>query len=29
MDFLLPSFERIRITRSLAEQEELWNRFRR
>jgi len=23
------SFERIRITRSLAEQEELWKRFRR
>jgi hypothetical protein len=29
MDFLLPSFERIRITHSLAEQEELWKRFRR
>jgi hypothetical protein len=29
MDFLLPCVERIRITRSLAEQEELWNRFRR
>ena len=29
MDFILPSVERIRITRSLAEQEEFWKRFRR
>jgi hypothetical protein len=29
MDFILPSAERIRITHSLAEQEELWKRFRR
>ena len=29
MDFILPSAERIRITRSLAEQEELWKRFKR
>jgi hypothetical protein len=29
MDFVLPSVERIRITRSLAEQEALWKRFRR
>lgn len=29
MDFVLPSLERIRITRFLSEQEEAWNRFRR
>jgi len=29
MDFVLPSLERIRITRSLTEQEETWQRFRR
>ena len=29
MDFVLPSVERIRITRSLTEQEETWKRFRR
>ena len=29
MDFILPSAERIRITRSLSEQEELWKRFKR
>jgi len=29
MDFILPSLERIRITRSLSEQEEVWQRFRR
>jgi hypothetical protein len=29
MDFVLPSLERIRISRSLAEQEEAWQRFRR
>jgi hypothetical protein len=29
MDFVLPSVERIRITRSLSEQEETWQRFRR
>jgi hypothetical protein len=29
MDFVLPSVERIRITHSLAEQEETWKRFRR
>ena len=29
MDFVLPSLERIRITRFLTEQEEAWQRFRR
>jgi hypothetical protein len=29
MDFVLPSLERIRITRFLSEQEEAWQRFRR
>jgi hypothetical protein len=29
MDFVLPSLERIRITRSLSEQEEMWQRFRK
>jgi hypothetical protein len=29
MDFVLPSLERMRITRFLAEQEEAWTRFRR
>lgn len=29
MDFVLPSRERIRITRFLSEQEEAWQRFRR
>jgi hypothetical protein len=29
MDFILPSAERIRIRRSLEEQEEAWQRFRR
>ena len=29
MDFVLPSLERTRITRFLAEQEEAWQRFRR
>jgi hypothetical protein len=29
MDFVLPSLERMRITRFLAEQEEAWQRFRR
>ena len=29
MDFVLPSTERIRITRFLSEQEETWQRFRR
>ena len=29
MDFVLPSVERIRISRSLAEQEESWQRFKR
>ena len=29
MDFVLPSLERIRITRFLNEQEEAWQRFRR
>jgi hypothetical protein len=29
MDFVLPSLERVRITRFLSEQEEAWNRFRR
>jgi hypothetical protein len=28
MDFILPSLERVRITRSLAEQEVTWQRFR-
>lgn len=28
MDFVLPSRERVRITRFLAEQEETWQRFR-
>ena len=29
MDFILPSRERVRIHRSLAEQEDAWQRFRR
>jgi hypothetical protein len=29
MDFVLPSLERTRITRFLAEQEQAWQRFRR
>jgi hypothetical protein len=29
MDFVLPSLERIRITRFLTEQEEAWQHFRR
>ena len=29
MDFVLPSLERIRITRFLNEQEEAWKRFKR
>ena len=29
MDFVLPSLERIRITRFLSEQEEAWRRLRR
>jgi hypothetical protein len=29
MDFVLPSLERLRISRSLAEQEEAWQRYRR
>ena len=29
IDFILPSLERVRITRSLAEQEDIWQRFRR
>jgi hypothetical protein len=29
MDFVLPSLERVRMTRSLTEQEEAWKRFRR
>jgi hypothetical protein len=29
MDFVLPSLERVRITRFLSEQEEAWKRFRR
>ena len=29
MDFVLPSLERIRISRFLAEQEEAWQRFKR
>ncbi len=29
MDFILPSLERVRISRSLAEQEDTWQRFRR
>lgn len=28
MEFILPSLERVRITHSLAEQEETWQRFR-
>lgn len=28
IDFILPSLERVRITHSLAEQEETWQRFR-
>ena len=28
MDFVLPSLERVRITRFLSEQEEAWKRFR-
>jgi hypothetical protein len=29
IDFILPSLERVRITRSLADQEDAWQRFRR
>jgi hypothetical protein len=29
MEFVLPSLERVRITRSLTEQEEVWQRVRR
>jgi hypothetical protein len=29
MDFVLPSLERVRITRFLSEQEQTWQRFRR
>lgn len=29
MEFILPSLERVRISRSLAEQEDTWQRFRR
>ena len=29
MDFVLPSVERLRITHSLSQQEEMWQRFRK